>query len=110
MSIWVSEITEENLKVITSDGFSPWPLDNDKEWFGAQKWRNLTNDMGRIPLDIRDNREDCEQVKDQCETDLWGVRAACAKTCHVYMEDEEYYAFLETLKLKEQIAAATTST
>jgi hypothetical protein len=101
MSIWVSEITEDTLATIATDGLSPWPLHDDKPWYRAQAYRNLTNDIGRAPFDVQDTRADCAQVQDQCDTDLEGVRAECAKTCRVYLTTEEYHAYLDELKATE---------
>ena len=104
MSIWVSEMTEANIKVISDDGLSPWPMPDDKDWYRAQTGRRITteSDRGRLPSYIvQDKQDDCEKVKDQCETDLYGVRAQCALTCGAYMEDYEYHSYLTKLKREE---------
>ena len=104
MSIWVSEMTEENIQVISDDGLSPWPMPDDKDWYRAQIGRRLTTatDKGRAPsYVVRDKRDDCEKVKDHCDSDLWGVRAQCPLTCRAYMEDRSYHSYLDALKWEE---------
>ena len=104
MSIWVSEMTEENIQVISDDGLSPWPMPDDKDWYRAQIGRRLSTatDRGRNPsYVVRDKRDDCEKVKDQCDSDLWGVRAQCPLTCRAYMEDHVYHSYLDALKMEE---------
>jgi hypothetical protein len=96
MSIWVSEITETNLEVIAKDNYSPWPINDHKDWFRAQRGRNLTNDVGRAPISVNNKRTDCDVVKNQC--DHWRVRTDCAQACGLYMETQEYYTNLQALK------------
>jgi hypothetical protein len=43
-------------------------------------------------MHVQDKRENCPQKKDQCDTDLLGIRLECPKTCQLYLEDDVYYA------------------
>ncbi|CAB9499563.1 expressed unknown protein [Seminavis robusta] len=96
MSVWVSEITERNVEVLADDTTSSWPIHDDKDWYRAQKGRNLANDFGRAPIETRDLRNDCAETRHRCN--FWEVRSQCAKTCGLYMETDEYYSHLDALR------------
>jgi hypothetical protein len=99
-AVYVADINEENIELISSDSTSLWPTEGDIDWFRAQKGRlwskdgenSLKNDKGREPMNVQDHDEDCPQHKDLCETDLTGKRLECPKTCQLYLEDDKYYA------------------
>ena len=101
MSIWVSEITEDILDILSSDGLSHWPIDGDRDWYLAHQNRTLNPDPGRDRLEIHDYRHDCHRLEEYCDTHIEGVRNLCPKTCKAYMTSEEYYPYLEALKLEE---------
>jgi len=104
-AIYLADINEENVELISSDSTSLWPTIGDVEWFRSQQGRlwsrddspaNLTNDKGRKPLGVQDLDSDCEASEHLCETDLLGKRLRCPRTCRLYMEDDDYYSRLTT--------------
>lgn len=107
VAIYVADVNDENLDIVASDSTSLWPTQGDTHWFKSQEgrlWlrgdpiRSLKNDQGRQPINVQDERKDCqEQPKELCETDPAGFRLECAKTCNVYLQDEEYYAQLRAM-------------
>jgi hypothetical protein len=111
-AIYMADINDENVERIAADETSLWPTDGDVDWLLAQTGRawskdgkkSLKNDTGRTPIHVQDEREDCSMSTDRCLTDLAGFRLSCAKTCVLYMENDEYYSmFAESASSEEEL-------
>ena len=97
---------KERLSTVCRSSCSPvpplaiFPTPRNIEWLLAQKGRSwgggnsLANDKGRKPYSFRDDDDRCPQwaAQGKCDTDLWGVRMECLKSCKIYIEDEQYYS------------------
>ena len=107
VAIYVADVNDDNVEIVASDSTSLWPTQGDTHWFKAQEgrlWlrgdptRSLKNDQGRQPINVQDERPDCQdKPRELCESDPAGFRLECPKTCRVYLEDEEYYAQLRAM-------------
>jgi hypothetical protein len=110
-AVWMADINEENVDIISNDSTALWPPEGDKAWFWAQRgrvWskdgmRSLKNDQGRKPLKVVDTVDGCR--KDKCEGEnLEQIRRNCAKTCRVYLDDEEYYSLISSQRKSDERA------
>jgi hypothetical protein len=114
-AIYMADINDENVEIIASDSTSLFPTDGDVDWLLTQTGRlwskdgknSLKNDKGRMPLNVQDEREDCSMSTDLCLTDPSGFRRECAKTCAVYMEDDDYYSMLFVAENAASLASST---
>lgn len=98
-SIYLADLTEDNLKVAAGDTTSIFPPTGDEEWIWAQRgrhWskdgkRSLVNDLGRKEINVEDDFKDCERrtKNGQCKGNT-EERSGCLKTCKVYLHDDEY--------------------
>lgn len=101
-SIYLADLTKENLSVAAGDTTSIFPPTGDEEWIWAQRGRHwnkkdksisLVNDLGRKSMNVKDEWEDCETIirrnGELCKGNT-KERSGCLKTCRVYLEDGEY--------------------
>lgn len=98
-SIYLADLTEENLSIAAGDTTSIFPPTGDEEWIWAQRGRHwskdgkksLVKDIGRKEIDVKDQLKDCEKITRNGECKMNSKeRSGCLKTCRVYLEDEEY--------------------
>ena len=99
LSIWLSDLTTDLAGILASSDTSIFPLHPASDWVWAQRgrhWskndgRSLMNDIGREPFNVVDEVDGCkaELCMEEEEGDGW-YRNKCAKTCKVYMDDDEY--------------------
>lgn len=104
ISIYMADITKDNVELMAEDPTSLWPAQEDEEWYMAQQRRgwpkdgknSLKNDKGRKSLKVDDAADDC--TINDCETDNQGKHLRCAITCCFYLNDDVYYPFIEKEK------------
>jgi hypothetical protein len=100
-SIYLADLTKENLSVAAGDTTSIFPPTGDEEWIWAQRgrhWsktdkkRSLVNDLGRKSMNVKDELSDCEKITRNGELCRGNTkeRSGCLKTCRVYLHDDEY--------------------
>jgi len=96
VSIYLADINDDNVDLISSDDTALFPVPGNAEWFLAQKGRawgeghSLANDKGRKPFTAKDQDEkDCPALAaaGKCETDPWNVRPKCQKSCNIFIDD-----------------------
>jgi hypothetical protein len=100
VSVYVVDVNEDNVELISDDGTALFPVPGMEEWLLAQKGRQwtkekgLVKDQGRKPFSVEDDDDDCPEwaQEGKCETDLWGVRMNCLKSCNIYIDDERYFS------------------
>jgi hypothetical protein len=106
VAIYLTDVNYKNVEDIAGDT-SLWSTGGDADWYMTQQgrlWRrngsrSLRDDVGRSPLDVDDERSDCQAMRHLCTAgDPTGFRLDCAKTCGVYLEDDTYYSTLERMK------------
>jgi hypothetical protein len=111
VSVYVADVNEDNVELVASDGTALFPVPGQEDWFLAQKgrfWRKgegIVKDKGRKPFSVEDLHPECpEWAEDwKCDTDLWGVRMKCLKSCEIYFDDDEYFsAFGDQPRNEEQ--------
>eukprot|EP00588_Corethron_pennatum_P009504 CAMPEP_0194266848 /NCGR_PEP_ID=MMETSP0169-20130528/1611_1 /TAXON_ID=218684 /ORGANISM="Corethron pennatum, Strain L29A3" /LENGTH=735 /DNA_ID=CAMNT_0039007623 /DNA_START=185 /DNA_END=2392 /DNA_ORIENTATION=- len=94
-SIYIAEVTDENVHSIMAENSSMFPLEGDIDWMNAQRgrhWGNgntLANDKGRAYFDYDDGDYDlCERaamggwctISKYAKDMLWN----CPRSCNVY--------------------------
>jgi len=99
-SIYLSDVTEDNLEILAGDTTSIFPPTGDTaaEWVWRQRgrhWsknggRSLVNDIGRKPFNVEDNMKGCKKELCTQEDDGGRYRNECMKTCKVFIDDDEY--------------------
>ena len=98
-SIYLADLTKENLSVAAGDTTSIFPPTGDEEWIWAQRgrhWskdgkRSLVNDIGRKKLNVKDELKDCEKITQNGEcAGNTRERSGCLQTCRIYLHDDEY--------------------
>ena len=98
-SIYLADLTEENLDAIVGDDTSVFPPTDAAEWMWAQRgrhWnknggRSLVNDVGRRSLQVQDDVDGCEEG--MCLTAKDGIveyRNKCKRTCKIFIDDRKY--------------------
>jgi hypothetical protein len=107
VAIYLADVDDDNVEDIAEESSSLWPTEGDTDWFMSQQgrlWqsdgsRSLEYDEGREPLDVEDDRDDCQTMsRHLCMTEPKGFRLECAETCRVYLKDDTYYSTLEAMK------------
>lgn len=99
-SIYLSDVTEDNLEILAGDTTSIFPPTGEKaaDWVWTQRgrhWskkggRSLVDDEGRKPLNVEDETKGCKKHLCTQEDDGGRYRNKCMKTCKVFMDDDDY--------------------
>lgn len=98
-SIYLADLTEENLSIAAGDTTSIFPPTGDEDWIWSQRGRHwskdgkksLVNDVGRREFEVKDEFKNCEKKTQngECKGNT-KERSGCLKTCRVYLHDDEY--------------------